>query len=94
MAIAGNDIATDTGTLRVSGIPAELVSGHGPHDLTTGEGSPIEIMCKVIGLPLPKHIWYKVGTYLQCCAIEIIHLYYRVPNKSDGRGRYFTKMPT
>jgi len=34
-------------------------SGKGPHDLTTGEGSRIEIMCKVEGLPLPTHIWYK-----------------------------------
>merc|ERR1712083_1226440 len=51
-------MGTDTGTLKVTGIPAQSVNGEGPHDLTTAEDSRIEIRCKVTGLPLPKHIWY------------------------------------
>jgi len=48
---------TDSGTLKVTGMPAELLQG--PSDVTVLEGTDIQILCTVKGYPLPTHKWYK-----------------------------------
>ena len=50
---------TDSGTLKVTGMPAELLQG--PSDVTVLEGTDIQILCTVKGYPLPTHKWYKVN---------------------------------
>ena len=50
---------TDSGTLTVTGMPAELLQG--PSDVTVLEGTDIQILCTVKGYPLPTHKWYKVN---------------------------------
>ena len=57
--MTGTGTDTDSGTLTVVGIPPELISG--PSDLTVAEETTIDILCKVQGYPIPKHIWYKVN---------------------------------
>ena len=66
---------TDSGTLKVTGMPAELLQG--PSDVTVLEGTDIQILCTVKGYPLPTHKWYKVnkdsGVFNKlCCTFRYI----------------------
>ena len=66
---------TDSGTLKVTGMPAELLQG--PSDVTVLEGTDIQILCTVKGYPLPTHKWYKVskdtGVFSKlCCTFRYI----------------------